>query len=230
MTGKPEPAADYGDIRNGEDFLRAVDVSRETLQRLEIYVDNLLHWQSRFNLVSAATLERLWSRHIADSAQLLELGGDGATWLDLGSGAGLPGLVLAIMLADHPGARVHLVEANAKKCAFLRETARLTGAPVDIHCCRIETLAQEWRFAAPIDIVTARALAPLAKLLGYAEPFIRVGAVGLFPKGRDVERELIEARKCWHISELQHYPSRVEPGGRVLRVGKLRSKPEGLSQ
>ena len=137
--------------------LKLTPVSRETAARLDQFVDVLLRWQQRTNLIAASTIPALWTRHIADSLQLLDLAPNARTWVDLGSGAGFPGLVLACALAESPGAEVHLVESNAKKAAFLREASRLIGAPALVHAVRIEDFVQT--FAAAPDTVTANALA-----------------------------------------------------------------------
>jgi 16S rRNA (guanine527-N7)-methyltransferase len=195
--------------------LALVTVSRETLARLDAFVTLLLKWQSTTNLVARSTLDTIWTRHIADSLQLLALAPDARVWVDLGSGGGFPGLVLACGLADIPGARVHLVESNAKKAAFLREAARALGLPALVHAARIEDFIH--RLNESVDIVTARALAPLADLLGYAEPFVKKGAQGLFPKGQDVEVELTEASKYWRI-DVTLAPSVTSADARIVMI------------
>jgi 16S rRNA (guanine527-N7)-methyltransferase len=162
----------------------------------------LLEWQAKTNLVAPSTLPNLWTRHIADSLQLLALAPSAKVWVDLGSGGGFPGVVLACALADEPGARVHLVERNSKKAAFLREAIRVTGAPGVAHAEGIEDIVDSIK--GPIDCVTARALAPLHQLIGYAEPLVRQGAKALFLKGQDVEAELTEATKYWNIKPILH--------------------------
>jgi 16S rRNA (guanine527-N7)-methyltransferase len=187
-------------------------VSRETAERLAIYAEELARWQRALNLVSAGSLGEIWTRHIDDCLQIAELEPSAPVWLDLGSGAGLPGLIAA---AAQPGRQVTLVESDLKKCAFLRTTARRMGLDVDVQPTRIE------RFVAPADfrpdVVSARALAPLVKLLAYAQPFLHKGAHGLFPKGRSAGRELTEAQESW-IFEVDIVPSRTDPEGRILRV------------
>src|SRR4051794_29152991 len=163
--------------------LALTPVSRETGERLDRFVDLLLTWQKTTNLISRSTLPHLWTRHIADSLQLLDLAADARTFIDLGSGGGFPGLVIACALADQNGAAVHLVESNAKKAAFLREAARVTGTPVTVHVMRIEKFVDSWSGRA--DAVTARALAPLNLLLTLSFPLLVTGALGLFPKGQD---------------------------------------------
>ncbi len=159
-------SADAGsDLRaDRERALALVPVSRETADRLDRFVALLLQWQGTTNLIAPSTVGEIWTRHIADSLQLLDLAADASRWVDLGSGAGFPGLVIACALADNPGACVYLVESNMKKAAFLREAARLVGAPAVIEPVRIEDFVQT--FKEPIDIVTARALAPLNRLAG----------------------------------------------------------------
>jgi 16S rRNA (guanine527-N7)-methyltransferase len=159
----------------------------ETLRRLEIYAELLQKWQRAVNLVGDSTLDDIWVRHFADSLQVAEAVPEARKWLDLGSGAGFPGLVTAIRYAGEPGARVHLVESNRRKCAFLREAARATGAPAVVHCGRIEEVLPS--FNEPIDAVSARALASLEKLIAYAEEFLAQGAVGVFPRGKLFEAE-----------------------------------------
>ena len=193
-----------------------VPVSRETLDRLGAYLDLLRRWQRTINLVAESTLADPWRRHILDSAQLARVWPDGAGRLvDLGSGAGLPGLVLAIM--GLPGA-THLVESDKRKAAFLREAARAAGAAamVTVHACRIEA-------APPIvaDVVTARALAPLPELLTHAERFATPGTVCLFPKGRGAEAELTAARRAWKMG-LDRQPSLSDPEGQILVVSEFR--------
>lgn len=227
MTGEPpsgkrrrEVATHNSRIRDGEAFGSAFGVSRETVDALEGYVALLKQWQSTINLVAPGTLDDIWHRHIADSAQLLDLAPPAArTWLDLGSGAGFPGLVLAILLHMRPGARVTLVESDARKAAFLREAARRSAAPVDILCMRIENLATQSRFG-PVDVVTARALAPLPRLLELASPVFAPETVALFLKGRDVEAELGKAHLEWTFDG-RLVPSRTDPEGRIVVVRRL---------
>jgi 16S rRNA (guanine527-N7)-methyltransferase len=203
--------------------LTLTPVSRETLARLDRMVAVLLDWQGRINLVAPSTVPTLWTRHIADSLQLLALAPQARRWVDLGSGAGFPGLVVACALADEADAVVHLVESNTKKAAFLREAARHTGAPATVHAVRIEEFVQ--KFAGPVDIVTARALAPLDRLLKLASPMLKLGAQGLFPKGQDVEAELTKASKYWNI-DAELVPSKTNPSSRIVVVSGLRRRSE----
>jgi 16S rRNA (guanine527-N7)-methyltransferase len=177
-------------------------VSRETEARLDRYVELLLQWQAKTNLVAPSTLSVLWTRHIADSLQLLALAPAARIWLDLGSGGGFPGIVLACALADRPGARVHLVERNQKKAAFLREALRVTGAPGLVHPIDLGDSVD--RITDVVDCVTARALATLHQLIGFAEPWLAQGAKALFLKGQDVEVELTEATRYWNMAPLLH--------------------------
>lgn len=198
-------------------------VSRETLERLDRLVAALLTWQKTTNLIAPSTVRHLWTRHIADSLQLLALAPDARVWVDLGSGGGFPGMVVACALVERPGAAVHLVESNAKKAAFLREAQRLTGAPAIVHAERIERFAKQ--FQAPVDVVTARALAPLSDLLALSAPLLARNSVqGLFLKGRDAEAELHEAAKSW-MMDVTLIPSRTDPYGRIIAVQALRPRP-----
>ena len=168
--------------------LRLIPVSRETEERLAALVDCLARWRRATNLIAESTFPSVWTRHIADSAQLLALA-DGATrWLDMGSGAGFPGLVVAILLGETPGAVVHCVDSDRRRCAFLREAARATGAPAVIHPARIESI--DAKATGTVDCVTARAFAALPKTLEFAKPWMESGAIGLFPRGRSVLKDL----------------------------------------
>jgi 16S rRNA (guanine527-N7)-methyltransferase len=212
----PAPPAELAKDR--ERALALTPVSRETEERLDRFVNLLLDWQRRVNLIAPSTEPALWTRHIADSLQLLALAPEARIWADLGSGAGFPGLVIACALADRPGSVVHLVESNAKKTAFLREAARAMGAPVIVHALRVADFVKK----APDDIeaVTARALAPLPELLAAAYPLLKTGVVGLFPKGQGASAELTEAAKCWRIQETLA-ASRTDPKARIIVVRSL---------
>lgn len=206
-----------------ENALAMFDVSRETIARLDRFVDLLLNWQRRTNLIAPSTVPSLWTRHVADSLQLLQLveapQAKPPVWLDLGSGGGFPGIVIACALADVPGAQIHLVESNLKKAAFLREAIRETNAPGIVHAARIESLAPTLT-AMDVDYVTARALAPLPDLLGMIAPFVKKGAKGLLLKGQDLDHELTESTKRWHI-EAESVASRTSNTGRILIVHAL---------
>jgi 16S rRNA (guanine527-N7)-methyltransferase len=228
-------------VKGPADFAAVFDVSRETLARLETYETLLRQWQKAVNLVAARSLEAVWQRHFADSAQLVALAPAARSWLDLGSGAGFPGLVVAILLAEGtrarpptsppcPGepvgptpvpqsGRVTLIESDSRKAAFLGVVARQTGIAVDILSIRIETCATQSRVAPP-DVVTARALAPLDKLLSLAAPFLSPRTVGLFPKGREAAKEVETARQAWTFtSEL--IPSSTDAEAHIVRVSTL---------
>ncbi len=191
-------------------------VSRETVDRLDRFVGVFLQWQRRINLVAPSTEPQLWTRHVADSLQLLSLAPQARTWADLGSGGGFPGLVIACALADTPGTRVHLVESNVKKAAFLREAVRATGAPAVVHPVKIVDFVEN--VGESIEVVTARALAPLADLLAAAYPLLKRGSVGLFPKGQDVDAELTEAAKCWKLQGNLAPSSNRSKGTNCLRA------------
>ena len=218
MTGR-SPRGDVAAALTAdrEAALALVPVSRETLARLDRLVATLLTWQQQINLIAPASIRAIWTRHVADSFQLLFLAPDAKIWLDLGSGGGFPGLVLACALGETPGARVHLVESNGKKAAFLREAIRVIGAPAIVHQARIEQMGTKLKES--IDVVTARALAPLNELLGLAEAWLKTGAKGTFPKGQDVGAELTEASRYWNI-EAVLVPSKTELNARILKVSR----------
>jgi 16S rRNA (guanine527-N7)-methyltransferase len=195
-------------------FQAATGCSDAQLANVEAFLALLTEWNGKMNLVGPSALAEFWPRHAYDSAQLLPLAPEAKVWADLGAGAGFPGLVLAILLKDRPGAKVHLVESMTKRCRFLGEVVQKLDLPADIHNARAEDLGIR------VDIVTARACAPLPRLLGYAEPYLRKGATGLFLKGQDVVSELTEAAKYWKFgAELSASSSR--PDGRILQVKGL---------
>lgn len=198
--------------------LALTPVSRETEARLDRFVELLQAWQAKTNLVAPSTLPNLWTRHISDSLQLLSLAPSAKVWVDLGSGGGFPGVVLACALAETQGAMVHLVERIAKKAAFLREAIRVTGAPGTVHLADIGDTVE--RFAGFVDCVTARAVAPLHQLIGFAEPLVRRGAKALFLKGQDVEAELTEATKYWKIESKLH-SSRTGGHGWIVELDRI---------
>ena len=198
-----------------DDFIEATDASPDVMVRMDAFLAALTDWNTRMNLVGPSALAEFWGRHALDSAQLLKLAPDARIWADLGAGAGFPGIVLAIFLKDRENAKVHLIESMAKRCAFLRSVSIDLGLPTLIHNSRAESL-----HLSPVDVVTARALAPMPRLLEYAQPLLRGSAVGLFLKGRDVERELEEARKSWRF-EVSLSPSASDPEGRIVSLKRL---------
>lgn len=210
-------------ISGPEDFARAFNVSRETIEKLKIYAALLAQWQPRINLVANATLPEVWHRHMADSAQIVALAPPApTTWLDLGSGGGFPGLVVAIML---PGTRVTLVESDRRKCAFLAEVARQTGITVEIQTARIEQIATQAMLGA-VDVVSARALAPLVRLISLSLPFFGADTLGIFPKGRTADSEIAEARAAWAF-DAEMVPSLTDEAARIVLVRRPRSITEG---
>jgi 16S rRNA G527 N7-methylase RsmG len=286
MAKIAKPGTSELTIRGPADFAAAFDVSRETIARLQTYETLLRQWQKAVNLVAPSTLDAVWHRHFADSAQLVALAPTARAWVDLGSGGGFPGMVIAILLAEAPGssseesrqksepeitaasvvpsplvgegqgggdgrasnvgspptphpsppgggesggrsepqsvlgaARIILIESDTRKCAFLREVARQTGVAVDILSTRIESAATQIKVQPP-DVVTARALAPLDKLLSLAAPLFSSRAVGLFLKGREVTRDVEKAQKTWTFkSEL--IQSRTDPEAHIVRISAL---------
>ena len=208
-----------------EAALKLTPVSDDALGRLDKFVALLTDWQRRINLIAPSTLPHIWTRHIADSLQLLPHAPAAKIWVDLGSGAGFPGIPIACALARTPGAKVHLVESNGKKAAFLREVLRITAVPALVHAERIENFGDS--FASKADVVTARALSPLKSLCDQALPFIGKGAIGLFLKGQDVEAELTEAAKYWTV-KAKLKPSVTSRDGVIVVVRSL--KPEKLAK
>ena len=196
------------------DFQRVVGLTDEKIADLERFRALLKAGNARMNLVGPSTLETFWARHVIDSAQLLWIAPEAREWADLGSGAGLPGLVLAILLRGVEGAHVHLIESMAKRCRFLSAVVQALDLPAEVHNARAETLALK------VDVVTARACAPLDRLLGYAQPFLSRGATGVFLKGADVDAEIMEARKQWRFKAACRN-SLSDPRGRLLTIEEL---------
>lgn len=187
-------------------------VSRETLERLQLYHDELLRWQKKINLISPTTINDVWHRHILDSAQLASFIPTNASILDFGSGAGFPAMVLAIMKSG----AVTMVESDQRKCAFLLEVKRLTNTEATICNERIEDHEDS-----SFDIITARACTALTGLLHYAEPFMGKDTICLFPKGKNYSIEIEEARRDWEF-DVQHHPSLTEKDSLILQISNLK--------
>ncbi len=197
-------------------FQRLTGCTDAQLADLTRFRDLLAEWNEVMNLVGPATIASYWNRHAWDSAQLLKLAPEAKTWADLGAGAGLPGVVLAILLKDRQGAKIHLIESMAKRCRFLQVVADALNLPVEIHNTRAEELDLR------VEVVTARACAPMVRLLGYAQPYLKRGAVAWFLKGQDVASELAEAATYWKFeSDLR--PSLSDPRGQIVQVKGLKS-------
>lgn len=194
-----------------------------TRGRLTLFADLLVRWQRTINLVAPSTLPHLWTRHIGDSLQVQSAAPAARHWVDLGSGGGFPGVVTAILLADTPGAVVHLVESDRRKAAFLRTVSRETGSPAVVHAERIETFVPAHR--QHVDAVSARALAPLPKIVAYAEKFLLEGAVGVFPKGEQAQAELTALNRDRRF-RVDSVPSRTHREAAMLIV---RAEPTGRS-
>jgi len=190
-------------------------VSRETCDMLVMFEQALIKWNRSVNLVATSTEAEIWSRHILDSAQLAALAPAARRWLDIGSGGGFPGLVLAILLRDRPGGHIDLVESNRKKAGFLQAMVGQFRLPARIHAIRIEAMSVE-----PIDVVTARALAPMPLLLELSERWLSSGARALFHKGRDYVHEVSESSQRWTFDLLEHR-SAIDPGGVILEISNL---------
>lgn len=203
--------------RQTEAFLRQADVSRETFERLQIYAGLLEKWTARINLVAKSTLPDLWSRHMLDSMQVFDLGPSAAShWADLGSGGGFPGAVVAIVAAEkRPNLRVTLVESDQRKATFLRAVARQTGAAFDVIADRIELVPP-----LGVDVVSARALAPLSQLLEHAHRHLSKGGVAIFPKGATAKKELAVALESWRF-RCDTYPSQTDEEAVVLKIGDI---------
>lgn len=209
----PDPAA-QPEVTNAASFAAAAGATPEQITDLERYRSYLIEWNEKMNLVGPATLDIFWSRHAWDSAQILPLAPEAKTWADLGTGAGLPGIVLAILKKGDPSFHVHLVDSLAKRCRFLTEVVNGLELPATVHNSRAEDLSLS------VDIVTARACAPLSRLFGYAQPYFKRGATALFLKGQDVASELEEATKSWTF-EADVLPSLSDARGQIVRVRRL---------
>jgi len=202
------------EVNDAESFARATGATAAQIADLDRFRRLLAEWNEKMNLVGPATLDVFWNRHAWDSAQLLQLAPEARTWADLGAGAGLPGLVLATLGKGRADFHVHLVESMVKRCRFLSEVVRELDLPATVHNARAENLQLA------VDIVTARACAPLARLLGYARPYLKAGATALFLKGQDVAAELEDAAKSWEF-EADTVPSLSDPRGQIVRVRRL---------
>jgi 16S rRNA (guanine527-N7)-methyltransferase len=200
-----------------DDVLARLNVSRESFAQIETYVELLLTWQAKINLIGPSTIEDVWRRHVLDSLQLLPLmQSKPAAIADLGSGAGIPGLILAL----GGNLRTELYESNGKKVAFLREAIRQTKANAVVHQIRLETLEDHLPAKIP-QYVTARALAPLERLLFWAEPLLKRGAIGMFHKGQDVDSEVNEATKFWKMGAIIRHASMTDSDGTILEVKEI---------
>jgi len=201
-------------VTDAESFAKAAKATSEQMADLARFLELLTAGNAVMNLVGPATIPDFWNRHAWDSAQLLRLAPNARTWADLGAGAGFPGLVLAILGKGKDGVHIHLVESMAKRCRFLSEVVADLDLPATVHNARAENLSLA------VDIVTARACAPLHRLLGYARPYLQAGAQGLFLKGQDVVADMSEAARYWEY-EADVIPSLSDERGRIVRVRRL---------
>ncbi|MCR5878130.1 16S rRNA (guanine(527)-N(7))-methyltransferase RsmG [Phenylobacterium sp. J367] len=211
VAARPEPFLGPTDAAS---FAAATGATPAQMRDLARFLEMLEAGNAVMNLVGPKSLPDFWNRHAWDSAQLLPLAPEARTWADLGAGAGFPGLVLAILLKGREGAHVHLVESMTKRCRFLQEVVDTVDLPATVHNDRAENLKLA------VDVVTARACAPLVRLLGFAQPYLQAGADGLFLKGQDVASELEEATKSWKF-EAEVIPSASDERGRIVRVKRF---------
>jgi 16S rRNA (guanine527-N7)-methyltransferase len=211
---KPAPATATTVIYGADDFARDTGASAEAMADLERFRLMVEETNAVMNLVGPSTVPQFWSRHALDSAQLLPLAPEALTWADLGAGAGFPGVVLAILLKGREGARVHLIDSLTKRCRFLERVVEALDLPAQVHDARAEDLRLK------VDVVTARACAPMTKLFGFAQPYFIQGAQGLFLKGESVADELQDARKTWTF-DAELLASSSDPRGRVVRIRRL---------
>ncbi len=202
-------------VSDAASFAAATGASAAQIADLEAFRSLIAEWNEKMNLVGPSAMDAFWGRHAFDSAQLLPLAPEARTWADLGAGAGFPGVVLAILMKGREGARVHLVDSMAKRCRFLAEVVESLALPAEVHNARAESLSLT------VDIVTARACAPMPRLLEFARPYLRKGATGLFLKGQDVEAELAAATISWDF-KAELLPSLSDASGRIVRVRRLR--------
>ena len=215
MSAAPARLEARGESFGAAAFQAATLATPAQMADLEAFRAHLADWNTRMNLVGPSALADFWLRHAFDSAQLLTLAPDANRWADLGAGAGFPGLVLAILLKDRPGAKVHLIESMAKRCRFLSEMVETLALPALVHHARAEDLDMS------VDVVAARACAPLVRLFGYAQPYLKRGAVGLFLKGQDVVAELEAATISWRF-EADLIDSLSHTDGHIVCIRKLK--------
>jgi 16S rRNA (guanine527-N7)-methyltransferase len=217
MSDAPKPP-ELPLVTDAASFMAAANAAPSHMADLEAFRALLADWNARMNLVGPSALAEFWPRHAWDSAQLLKLAPEAEVWADIGAGAGFPGIVLAILLKGRSGARVRLIESMAKRCAFLSAVVSELNLPAQVYNARAEDLKL------PVDIVTARACAPLVRLLGYARPYLQAGATGLFLKGRDVSAEILEAQAHWKF-DFELSPSLSDPSGQIVIVrGGVRAR------
>jgi 16S rRNA (guanine527-N7)-methyltransferase len=211
-------------LTNTDKYQRLIDVagpvSRETFEGLGAFETMFRTWASRINLAAPSTLDDLWTRHILDSAQLAPLAAGALRWLDLGSGGGFPGLVMAFLLKERPGGQIDLVESNRKKAGFLQAAIGQFSLPARVHARRID---EEIKGLALPEVVTARALAPLPVLLGLAFPWLSTGARGFLHKGRDYRQEVQESSLLWQYDLVEHR-SRVDADSVILEISNLKRR------
>ena len=197
------------------EFQSLTQASDAAMADVDAFRLRLIEANAVMNLVGPDTLPDFWNRHAWDSAQLLDHAGEGRTWADLGAGAGFPGVILALLLKGRAGAHVWLVDSLGKRCRFLQEVVTALDLPATV----VNGRAEDQKIK--VDVVTARAVAPMERLLAYAQPYVLRGAQALFLKGEKAEDELIAARKVWHF-QLDLMPSRSDPRGRIVTVRSLR--------
>ena len=214
MSAAPAPLRPVFELFDEAAFQATVGASARQMADLRAFRDLLIEWNGRMNLVGPSALGEFWRRHALDSAQLRDIAPEAKTWADLGAGAGFPGLVLAILAKDQAGAHVHLIESMAKRCRFLQAVVEALSLPASVHHARAESLALK------VDVVTARACAPMVKLLGYAWPYLKPGATGLFLKGQDVGSEMQVAAKSWKF-HAKLIPSVSDPDGRIVQLKRV---------
>jgi 16S rRNA (guanine527-N7)-methyltransferase len=195
--------------------LALIGANAQVESRLRKYVELLARWRMITSLISGKGFSQVWTRHLADCAQLLSYAPLARRWVDLGSGAGFPGMIIAILLAEAQGVEVHCIESDHRKCAFLREVARVTAAPVRVHAARIEML--DCSGISPVDVVTSRALAPLPRLVEFANLWLTSGAIGVFPRGRSQATQ-IEAFSFSSKFQVESFPSKFDPEARIVRI------------